>query len=310
MNIPKYIRTIGCYTQAFYSSMSVEFSNAIGPDIFEACTTVPFGINHVENNPNGIIDCIYDTDLGLKRACSILNIGLEHIYFGINDFSRALNELSDLLKYGSVILGPLDMGLLPYLPNGRQFLNIDHYIVVLGRDDDGFLIIIDPERVGVVRVLPESIEKSWRAENIMNIAGHYQIFKAIDVGYRPVNYRETFRKTVEYIIKNFDDFESKALSILYSLSKTVLDRYKSPSLWSGLTACLNSRVRRLLCGINFVSLEGSNINYNIKNLMEDEIDICLELATCMRGADRISLVNIQKILEKETGIGKLFRRIK
>ncbi len=241
------LRVVGCHTQALLSSSSALIDRTV-PALFEACTTVPFGIAHVPADPNRLLNSIVDPDIGLDLACSALGIKTVRRCFRTqNDHNKAIGELIRLLDDGPVVLGPLNMGLLPYLRNRQQFIGLDHYIVAVCYEpvlDE--VTILDPERVGLVHTELQNLIPAWGAEDLLEGRGPYTMRQVKDVP--PVLDWQTGSKTVVHNVqRNLNRLRIETLPVLQIFCNTTLDKRKNRSLWSGLTFCLETRIRRIIC---------------------------------------------------------------
>lgn len=99
--------------------------------LMECMTGMPFGATFLqfENplffpNPTPI-----NPDSGVTRALEILGWTCE--LWRSNEADAANTKLQEALRSGPVLLGPLDMGFLPYDPDHRNKRGSDHFIVAL-----------------------------------------------------------------------------------------------------------------------------------------------------------------------------------
>src|SRR5438132_553455 len=73
---PYYGNLISCHSQAFLSAYPAAFS-AVETWEFEALTTIPFGLASRPADPNRLITCHLDPDVGLDRALDTLGVGVD-----------------------------------------------------------------------------------------------------------------------------------------------------------------------------------------------------------------------------------------
>ncbi|MCP4645090.1 MAG: BtrH N-terminal domain-containing protein, partial [bacterium] len=148
--------------------LSAYFSNVQVPDIdlFEALTTVPFGLVSVREDPNRVLNVWCDPDIGLDRACTALGLAYD-VSWWPKDASpdAALQQLRGWVSDGPIVIGPLNMDALTYLFERQLYRMCDHYLVVWGIDREGWWVS-DNER-SVSEVLREAaLIDAWRGDRI------------------------------------------------------------------------------------------------------------------------------------------------
>lgn len=306
------LRVSGCHTQALLSS-SIDLKTKLPPFLMEACTTVPFGISHVESDPNRLLDCVTDPDIGLNIACNALGIKYQYKYFKTGDQSaRAISEMCELLKNGPAVLGPVNMGNLPYLRNGQQFIGIDHYIVVESFDPDtSDVTIIDPERVGSVRVNINDLIPAWAAIGLREGKGSYTIRQIIEVPDK-IDWRTCLSVLAPELHKNIDRMQRELIDNFGRFSKTTLIKNQHRSLWVGLEFCLKTRIRRILCCCGFI-LQFLNrddaIMSQLLGLAEDAILICQKLIKKLSIENIIIPSQVYELVNTEIEFGIILRKV-
>jgi hypothetical protein len=82
-----------------------------------------------------------------------------------DDSEAALNALKEALKTGPVLIGPLDMGFLPYDPNHRSKRGGDHFIVALKMAGD-FVQVHDPQLYPFVKLPVSDLLRAWYAKDL------------------------------------------------------------------------------------------------------------------------------------------------
>lgn len=99
--------------------------------LIECMTGMPFGATFLQlknplffPNPTPI-----DPDTGVTRALETLGWACE--LWRSNEADAASAKLREVLRSGQVLLGPLDMGFLPYDPNHQHKRGGDHFVVAL-----------------------------------------------------------------------------------------------------------------------------------------------------------------------------------
>jgi len=305
------IRIYGCHTQAVMSS-SKTLAKIINPAWFEIITTAPFGIKHVHGNPNRLIDTIIDPDKGINLAFDLLGIDYSYKYFLKNDLSMkdtAIDSLIKMLQTGPVILGPVNMGLLPYYYNNFQYLGIDHYIVAIDYSHKANkIVLIDTERVGIVSVSLDDFIPSWLAKDLIEGNG---AFAMRQIKHIPIQFdlKKLWDKILIMATKNI---EATSIQSLKDFSLMKINKRKNSSLWHGLFFCLNNRVRKLLCYHLFLlKITGNKdrLGKKIHNLIDGQIETCLKLIKKLNVCKEIIPYEIEKILQLELNIGKDLCRI-
>lgn len=134
-----------CYSNSLHMCLQhAGMSSLPEPGLLECMTGMPFGAlfmqfespmffsSHADLNPHS----------GLSRALRIL--GRTCTLWEGNEAVSALEALKVNLKKGPVLLGPLDLGFLPYDPNHRLKRGGDHFIVALKLEGD-FVQVHDPQ---------------------------------------------------------------------------------------------------------------------------------------------------------------------
>ena len=87
--------------------------------------------------------------------------------------SPPLGELAQHLVDGPAILGPVDMGLLPYHPKPHKKSGVDHFVIGYAMDESR-IFLNDPWGYPHVSVDYDQLVKSWRAELIPYRRGWYR----------------------------------------------------------------------------------------------------------------------------------------
>jgi len=135
------------------------------PGLLECMTGMPFGAlflqfetplffpSHADLNPNS----------GMSRALSIL--GWTCTQWEGDNVESALEALEASLKNGPVLLGPLDLGFLPYDPNHRLKRGGDHFIVAL-KLEGGRVQVHDPQCYPFAVLPVDDLMRAWNATDL------------------------------------------------------------------------------------------------------------------------------------------------
>lgn len=124
---------------------------------FEIATSVPFGICYKKRpHHDRMLTPVCDPNSGINRAASIYGYQMEqHDFQNIEDL---IDWLKEKLVQAPVILGPVNMERLVYLPMAGIYKAIDHYIVLSWLSQEQ-VVIIDSEGTGRIRCTYENLEK-------------------------------------------------------------------------------------------------------------------------------------------------------
>ena len=113
-------------------------------------------------------------DLGVSRAFELL--GFQVVEEAESDGApMPAHALARQLDEGPVILGPLDMGELPYHPDSRGANGVDHFVLALDVGD-GAIVVHDPAGYPATPIAIEALDRAWRAEMIGYRRGPYRRF--------------------------------------------------------------------------------------------------------------------------------------
>jgi len=129
--------------------------------LLDALSSVPFGVRCVREDPNRLMTCHLNPDVGLDRLTNILMLQGESLCFDATSQEAAIDTLDDWLASGPVMLGPLDMGGLPYLFGHAYLAGNDHYVIAVGRDGTGYRVD-DPEGVLGAGIARPRLLEAWR----------------------------------------------------------------------------------------------------------------------------------------------------
>ena len=111
-------------------------------------------------------------DVGVSRAFGLL--GFEVAEEAESDGAPMPAEaLARQLDSGPVLLGPLDMGELPYQPDSQGGNGADHFVLALAFEGDE-VVVHDPAGYPAVPLALEALERAWRAELVPYGTGPYR----------------------------------------------------------------------------------------------------------------------------------------
>ncbi|MXX19666.1 MAG: hypothetical protein F4X03_12475 [Dehalococcoidia bacterium] len=111
-------------------------------------------------------------DVGLSRAFGLL--GFKVAEEAESDGAPMPAEaLARQLDDGPVLLGPLDVGELPYQPDSQGGNGVDHFVLALGFEGDE-VVLHDPDGYPAVPIALEALDRAWKADLIEYRRGSYR----------------------------------------------------------------------------------------------------------------------------------------
>ncbi|GAA2259843.1 hypothetical protein GCM10010232_58390 [Streptomyces amakusaensis] len=105
----------------------------------------------------------WDPEQGLDAAVELLGLGCVRTADG--SAAEAAARLRAACAVGPVLVGPVDLGLLPYRPGTPARGEGDHYVVVLDLVD-GVVLLHDPEGHPYATSPLAAFTEAWRAETV------------------------------------------------------------------------------------------------------------------------------------------------
>lgn len=128
-----------------YACMNALQDQDIDLQLFEISTSVPFGIRHIgDSNFDHLLTTYCDPNRGVDAALELWGYDVEKHDAG--EIDVAIDYIRSHLRYGKIVLGPVDMGKLAYQVMPAVLKRMDHYITlsykteetVLFTDSEGF----------------------------------------------------------------------------------------------------------------------------------------------------------------------------
>jgi hypothetical protein len=155
-----------CYANSLYMflyALKDQLPVLPEPGFLECLTLMPFGKCSFQGlfypNLPGL-----DPDKGLKVAFQTLGISSQEQFGGTAE--QALERLHVAAQTAPVLVGPLDIGHLTYIPGHEHLIGSDHYGVVLTVNRD-HLCLHDPAGYPYATVPVDDFVVAWQAENII-----------------------------------------------------------------------------------------------------------------------------------------------
>jgi hypothetical protein len=171
----------GNYCYANSTAMVLQsFGFNYDPGYIECLTTVANSAFWTSNckNPFIFFSSRYNNpDIGISLA--LTNLGFEFDEFYCNSGDKPTQEtlvqkLKEFLKYGAVVVGPLDMGKLTYIPYAKDLKGVDHYIAIYSIDNN--IHAHDPAGYPYIQMEVCEFLEAWKAASIKYRRGSYSMW--------------------------------------------------------------------------------------------------------------------------------------
>lgn len=133
------------------------------PSTIEVLTGSPFGMQLLADRLPLFDPYGWDPDQGIDDAVRLLGWRCRRQAGG--DADTALELLREGLTRGPVMVGPVELGLLSHQPDMTGPIGADHWVVVIGIDDDTVLMHDPQGHPFATLPLPRFLQ-AWRAERI------------------------------------------------------------------------------------------------------------------------------------------------
>lgn len=172
------------------NSLTVLFGDdGPGPAVLEVAGGSPFGIAvHQVGDDETIYfsSPIWRPEFGIANAMDIAGWTSERVH---GDLEHSLAVLRGASQDAPVLVGPIEMGLLPYVPGLGQAVGADHNLIVFGVQDET-VVAHDVIWLPYVTVQVDDLVKTWEGTTFAYPADAY----AIRSGFRRV--REVGREEI------------------------------------------------------------------------------------------------------------------
>ena len=147
---------------------------------------------HGKEYAHRLISPVYEPLHGIKRACEILN--KKYIEKGFDDKNDARDFLLKRLNCGSVVIGPVEMSKLNYIPLSRIYERVPHYIS-LYKDESNIIRVNDSEGI-MGQALPiEEFMVMWDSVNLMESDYIYTVGYIESEGKLPFEKEQVIKST-------------------------------------------------------------------------------------------------------------------
>ncbi|GAA2868829.1 hypothetical protein Acy02nite_83680 [Actinoplanes cyaneus] len=179
MPAPYFGETHGCYSDSL--QMALGFAGP-GAGTLEVLSCSPFGMTvHDGMWPYFAPANGWNPEVGMRTALDLLGWACDQ---HSGDLDHAVSRMREATEDAPVLAGPFEMGLLPYHPGLGQPMNVDHYLVVLGLDDDDMVLLHDPRAHPYTLVPLKKLLVAWDTSTLS--------FRV-----EPYNVRSNFRRVRE-----------------------------------------------------------------------------------------------------------------
>lgn len=247
---------MNCYTQAILTVLmdNLSFENLIK---FEIASSVPFGVVYKSNDPNRTLDCYIDPDLGIDKALNQFSIPFEVKYWAKGcDSTEAIENLDDWLEDSPVVLGPVNMGKLTYLPQHNLYSGIDHYIIVTKKSSEGYYVC-DPEGVPFVSISKKQLNEACISGELSEGRGSYTIRRIFSKVEHLNITNDILNMSMVLALENFSSasaLPNGGQNGLRQLANDVVYSLNDPSIIRGLKHVLTNRIQRCMIAEHFYQL--------------------------------------------------------
>jgi hypothetical protein len=157
------------------NSLTVLFGDAgPGPALLEVAGGSPFGIAVHEVDGDDIIyfsSPLWRPEFGIANAMELTGWESDRVHGSLDD---SLAVLRAATWDAPVLAGPIEMGLLPYVPGLGQAVGADHNLVVIGVDGDTVLAH-DVIWLPFVTVKLDDLVKAWEGNTFAYPADAYAV---------------------------------------------------------------------------------------------------------------------------------------
>lgn len=197
MNLPYTGNSAYCYANSLHMCLThAGMKDLPNAGRLECFTGMPFGATFLAVKPEAMFfpsPASLDPDKGLDVALETLGWTCE-VWRGENA-DEALQQLQNALRYGPVLLGPLDMGYLSYDPHHQYKRGGDHFIVVLAIEND-FALLHDPQSYPFATLPTVDLIRAWAANELGYATASYTLRYGFGEQ-RKLKREDIFRKALE-----------------------------------------------------------------------------------------------------------------
>ncbi|GAA4070996.1 hypothetical protein [Actinomadura miaoliensis] len=174
------LRYIGSGPYCYANSLAMVLgAEAPEPAVIEMLTGSPFGMQMADGRTPFFDPPGWNPGIGLDAAVELLGWTCERGAAGTA--ARARDRLRDTGPARPLLAGPVELGLLSHRPASGTAIGADHFVVVIGADDETVLFH-DPQGHPYATIPVDDFLAAWRADSI-------------DYPCEPFTMRTDFRRT-------------------------------------------------------------------------------------------------------------------
>lgn len=183
--------------------------NAVGanisPDLFELTTGVPFGIRCVGMEQERFLTPYRDPNFGLDQAVNFWKLNCRKVACDSKEdvFHSLCRDLD--LQGSRIVLGPLNMGKLFYIPLCGIYENVDHYIMVR-KSGNREVTVVDSEGYTAVPMTYDKLYKMWNIRGVYEAGGIYT-YRCFEAGIRIPERKEIENHILNQMLVNMKGAE-------------------------------------------------------------------------------------------------------
>ncbi|MBU5591646.1 hypothetical protein KQI89_07695 [Clostridium sp. MSJ-4] len=158
-----------CYSNSASMLLST-ISEEVSPSLIEVLTGFSLGAS--------IEDGLLFFDNSVTSPDVAINAAFHSLGFSVNERvskdggELPLEEFSKVLSDSPIMVGPVDMGFLTYLPNHKYLSGSDHYVLALEMNNNEVLLH-DPHGYPFVSLPLNQLDLAWKSDKIQCRKGPY-----------------------------------------------------------------------------------------------------------------------------------------
>lgn len=276
--------------------------NAIGgdisPEIFELATGVPFGISCVDMKSERLLTPYKNPNYGIDYAVNLWKIPYTKIEDTSkqNIFDQLCQDLENRNK--RIVLGPLNMGKLFYIPLCNIYDGVDHYIFVQKRSDKE-IAVMDSEGYLFSSITYSELYRMWDVRRVYEAGGKYT-YRSYENKIVEVSREEIFKHIPHLIHINITEAEqagqgSRAFLKAYEiLNENSLKKWRLSFLYE-----LEYLIQRKLLTYQYVSFFTKDWE-KLTDILKSQISIIADIFHDIEFEQKIEREKFQKLSELES----------
>jgi hypothetical protein len=170
-----------------------------GPAVVEVLSGTPFGIAIHGDNYTYFTPPSWHPEFGVNTAMELLGWECDRIYGSAEESIAVLRKAT---RDKPVLVGLIEMGLLPYVPGIGQAIGADHNIVVIGMEGD-MVRAHDAQGWPFVTVPLDALLETWQGNTFSHPADAYALrwnFRQV----RKVEPHDALRQSIPLAVKLLD----------------------------------------------------------------------------------------------------------